>query len=642
MADIFVNDVFKGTCKDGQKFVHEFRAKRRRGEIESQYNIYYKKDLDFVYVEGTPGRIRRPLIIVENGKSKLTDDILKQLENKEISFNDLLVNEVIEYIDALEEHDCYVALSEDELTSEHTHMEISPTTIFGINTATMPFSEHDEPSRLMRGQKTVKQAVGMYALNYLKRKETDRHLLIAPQRPLTQTHIYDLLGFDSHPAGQNLVVAVMSYEGYNMDDGLILNQSSIERGLQRSVYYKLHVASELKYPGGMEDKITLPAQDVKGYRLEEDYRLLEGDGIISLGSYVSTSDVIIGKISPPRFVEEIEGFGQMVNLNVDSSVALKEDEYGTVSAVYIVENQAGEKEVNIVIRDPREPIVGDKFASRHGQKGIVGGTFKQSDMPFSENGIVPDAIFSPHSIPSRKTVSHVMEVLSGKVAALRGEYVDANPFDGEKEMDLRAELESHGFNSTGTEVMYDPRTGKKMKAEIYVGSLYYLRLNHQVSSKLQARGTGPVQLLTRQPAEGRMRGGGLKLGEMEKDALLSHGASLLLKERFSSDQTTALVCQECGYFADPFLFNYRSKCPICNSIKFDEVEVAYAFKLFMNELRSLGINPTFGVRDKFFEDLNNNGSVEDSTLTYDPIQGAQEEEEEEETYSNNSNIGGNN
>jgi DNA-directed RNA polymerase beta subunit len=609
MSDIFVNDVFKGTCEDGKEYTRIFKQKRRQGEISNHYNIYYKEELDFIYIEGTPGRIRRALIIVNDGVSALTPEIISQVESGELVFNDLLTKGVIEYVDAMEENDCYVAVDEQSITPEHTHLEISPTMMFGINTATMPFSEYDEPSRLMRGQKTVKQAVGMYALNFLKRKETDRHLLLEPQRPLVQTHIYDLLNFDSHPAGQNLVVAVMSYEGYNMDDGLIINQSSVERGLERSVYYKLHSASELKYPGGMEDKITLPNPDIKGYRLEEDYRMLEGDGIVSLGSYVTTGDVIIGKVSPPRFVEEIEGFGQMVNLNVDSSLALQEDEYGVVSAVYVVENQAGEREVDVVIRDNRHPIAGDKFASRHGQKGIVGGMFKQSDLPFSENGMVPDAIFSPHSIPSRKTVSHVMEVLAGKVAALRGELVDANPFDGEKEYDLRKELEEYGFNSTGTEVMYDPKTGKKMKAEIYIGSLYYLRLNHQVSSKLQARGTGPVQLLTRQPAEGRMRGGGLKLGEMEKDALLSHGASLVLKERFSSDQTTALVCQECGYFADPFLFNYRSKCPMCNSTKFNEVEVAYAFKLFMNELKSIGVNPTIGVRDKFFEMLNANRGV---------------------------------
>jgi DNA-directed RNA polymerase beta subunit len=446
----------------------------------------------------------------------------------------------------------------------------------------------------------------MYALNYLKRKETDRNLLVNPQRPLVQTYVYDLLDFETHPAGQNLVVAIMSYQGYNMEDGLILNQSSVERGLQRSFYYKLHSTAEIKYPGGLQDRITLPTKDVKGYRDEADYRFLEEDGIIYPGQYVETGDVIVGKISPPRFIEEIEGFGQMVNLNVDSSLALKEDEKGVISTVLIVENQSGDKEVNILLRDHRMPIVGDKFASRHGQKGIIGALFKQSDMPFSENGIIPDAIFSPHSIPGRKTVSHVMEVLAGKVAALRGEYVDATAFDGESEEELRKQLEEFGFNNTGTEVMYDPKTGKKLKADIYVGSLYYLRLKHQVENKIQARGTGPVQLLTRQPAEGKIRGGGLKLGEMEKDVLISHGASMILKERFSSDQTTALICRGCGYLADPYLYNYRSKCPLCGSNKFDEVEIAYAFKLFMNELKSMGINPKFGTKDRFFDEEENN------------------------------------
>jgi DNA-directed RNA polymerase subunit B' len=335
--------------------------------------------------------------------------------------------------------------------------------------------------------------------------------------------------------------------------------------------------------------------------MEEDYRFLEDDGVIFVGQAVRTSDVIIGKISPPRFIEEIEGFGQMINLNIDSSLALKEEESGIVTSVFVVENQDGDKEINVLLRDQRMPIVGDKFASRHGQKGVVGGIMKQSDMPFTEHGIIPDIIFSPHSIPGRKTVSHVMEVLAGKTAALRGKFVDANPFDGENEDDLRKELEGFGMDNTGTEVMYYPKTGKKLSAQIYRGSLYYLILSHQVKNKLQARGTGPVQLLTRQPAEGRIRGGGLKLGEMEKDALISHGASLLLKERFSADQTTGLVCTSCGYLADPYLFNYRSKCPICSESKFNEVELAYAFKLLMNEFRSLGVDPSFGTKDRFFD-----------------------------------------
>jgi len=602
VTDIFLNDVFIGTCEDPKKFVDNFKNQRRNGDVESSNNIYYNEDLDYISIENTPGRIRRALIVVEKGISKLTKDIYDKLKIGEISYSDLLISGVIEYLDAIEENGAYVAINEEDITVEHTHLEISPMLMFGINTGTVPFSDFDEPSRLMRGQKTIKQAVGTYALNYLKRKETDRNLLVNPQKPLVDTFYYDLLGFSKHPAGQNLTVAIMSYEGYNMEDGLILNQSSIERGMQRSFHYKVNVSSEIKYPGGLQDRIALPNKEVKGYRMDEDYRYLEDDGIIYLGQNVGQGDVIIGKISPPKFIEEMEGFGQMINLNVDSSLALKEEERGVVSTILIVENNLGNKEVNVLLREQRSPIVGDKFASRHGQKGIIGGMFKQSDMPFSENGIVPDIIFSPHSIPGRKTVSHVMEVLAGKVAALRGEVVDATAFEGQSEDELRKQLAEFGFNATGTEVMYDPKTGKSMKSEIYVGSLYYLRLKHQVEDKIQARGTGPVQLLTRQPAEGRIRGGGLKLGEMEKDALISHGAALLLKERFSSDQTTALVCRGCGYLADPYLFRYKTKCPICNSTKFDTVGVAYAFKLLVNELKSMGINPAFETKDRFFED----------------------------------------
>ncbi len=601
MGDIFLNEVFVGNCVDSKKFVNEFRKSRRAGNIDESFNISLDESQDFVYIEGTPGRVRRPLIIVEKGASKLTKELMQKLEKGSVKFDELLKNGVIEYLDTLEENDAYVATDDSELTAEHTHLEISALSMFGLNTGTVPFSDYDEPSRLMRGQKTIKQAVGTYALNYLQRKETDRNLLVNPQIPLVQTYVYNLLGLESHPAGQNLTVAIMSFEGYNMEDGLILNESSIQRGLQRSFYYKLHSTSEIKYPGGLQDKVDIPHKDVKGYRMEEDYRFLEDDGVIYLGQYVQTGDVIVGKISPPRFIEEIEGFGQMINLNVDSSLSLKEDEKGVVSSIIIVENQDGDKEVNVLLRDQRSPIVGDKFASRHGQKGVIGGIIRQADMPFSENGIVPDLIFSPHSIPGRKTVSHVMEVLGGKVAALRGETIDGSPFGGQSEDDLRKQLKEFGFNPTGAEIMYDPKTGKKMKAEIYVGSLYYLRLKHQVENKIQARGTGPVQLLTRQPAEGRIRGGGLKLGEMEKDALISHGAAMLLKERFSSDQTTAMVCDNCGYLADPYLFRYKNKCPSCGANKFDEVELAYAFKLLINELRSMGINPKFGTKDRFFE-----------------------------------------
>lgn len=599
--DVYMNEIYKGQCPNGKSFVENFKKSRRAGEISSDLNIRFDSSVESIYIEGSPGRVRRPVVRVEKGKSLITDDVVSKITSGELGYDDLVATGIIEYLDALEEEDCLIAMYTSQLTDDHTHVELSPILMFGLNTGTVPFSDYDEPSRLMRGQKTIKQAVGTYTLNFLNRKETDRNVLINPQKPLVGTFTYDLLGFEKHPAGQNLTVAIMSYEGYNMEDGIILNQSSVERGMQRSFYYKNHTSSEVKYPGGLQDRIGLPNSELKGYRMEEDYRYLEDDGIIYLGQTVGAGDVIIGKIAPPRFIEEMEGFGQMVNLNIDSSLALREGEAGVVSSIFIFENNSGDKETNVLLRSQRSPIVGDKFASRHGQKGVIGGVIPGVDMPVTQNGTTPDLIFSPHSIPGRKTVSHVMEVLAGKVAALSGEFIDANPFDGQSEEELRAQLAEYGLSKSGTEIMFDPKTGKRMEVEVYVGSLYYLRLSHQVANKIQARGTGPVQLLTRQPAEGRMRGGGLKLGEMEKDALLSHGAALLLKERFSSDQTTALICSECGYLGDPYLFNYKSKCPICNTTTFNEVEIAYAFKLLMNELKSLGVNPTFGTNDRFFD-----------------------------------------
>ena len=600
--DVIFANKYIGSVNNAESFLKNFKESRKNGKIHKDYNIRFDKAENLIWIDGDGGRVRRPVFVVESGECKFTKEISDKLSKREINFEYLVDNGIIEYIDALEEDDSLIANSFDEITIEHTHVEVLPYIFLGFNTATVPFLANAEPGRLLRGQKTIKQAVGMYALNYHQRNETDRNTLVNPQVPLVKTSVYDVLKLDSHPAGQNMTVAIMSYEGYNMEDGIILNKASLERGMQRSFFYKKYTTEEIKYPGGLSDKICFPNPDIKGYRLEEDYRFLDTDGIVKYGSFVNTGDVLIGKTSPPRFNEEISGIGQMINLDIDSSITLREDEKGRVSKILLIENETGFREVQVILRDHRLPIVGDKFASRHGQKGVVGGVLKQSDMPSTEKGVVPDLIFSPHSIPGRKTVSHLVEVLAGKVAALRGEFVDGTGFCGESEEDLRDELKKLGFDSRGVEVMHDPKTGKKIKAQIYVGSIYYLRLKHQVDNKIQARGTGPVQLLTRQPAEGRARGGGLKLGEMEKDTIISHGASLLLKERFSSDQTTALVCLNCGHLADPYLFNYKSKCPVCNSSKFDKIELSYAFKLFANELRSLSVDLRFKTKDRFFEE----------------------------------------
>ena len=268
--------------------------------------------------------------------------------------------------------------------------------------------------------------------------------------------------------------------------------------------------------------------------------------------------------------------------------------------VLITENEEGNKLISVRLRDQRTPEVGDKFTSRHGQKGVVGLIVPASDMPFSASGITPDLIFSPHGIPSRMTISHLIELIAGKVGALSGRTVDGTTFDAESEENLRKELQQLGFREDGTEIFFHGETGERMAARIYVGNIYYLKLKHMVANKIHSRARGPIQLLTRQPTEGRAKEGGLRLGEMEKDTFVAHGASLLLKERFDSDRTIVPVCENCGIVAIHNEFKNQKYCPICgDNVEISSVEVSYAFKLILDEFKTLGIYPKIQLTTKY-------------------------------------------
>jgi DNA-directed RNA polymerase subunit B' len=392
----------------------------------------------------------------------------------------------------------------------------------------------------------------------------------------------------------------MSYKGYNMDDSIILNKGSIERGYARSMYYRPAIAEQLRYSGGLVDEICVPDKDVKGYKSEKDYRFLEEDGIISPEVEVKEEDVLIGKTSPPRFLSSMDEYNLTVNLRRESSVAMRHGEHGVIDFVLLSENSEGNKQVQVRIREQKIPEIGDKFTSRYGQKGVVGLIVPHEDMPFTASGVIPDIIFSPHSIPSRMTVSHLLESISGKTGALSGRYIDGTTFDGEKEFDIREELLSHGFRENGTELMYNGITGESFEVKIFIGNQYYMKLKHMVSNKLHSRARGPIQLLTRQPTEGRAKEGGLRLGEMEKDTFVAHGASLLLKERFDSDKTIVPVCDKCGIIAIHDAFKNKKYCPLCgDNVDISEIEMSYAFKLLLDELKSIGVYPKLVLKAKY-------------------------------------------
>lgn len=599
MTDVYLNNKFVGTIEAPAEFVQKIIDERRKGVVDQNVNVFYSQIYDEVYIENSKGRVRRPLIVVKDGKPLVTERHLAQLEKGELSWSDLVKQGVIEYLDPLEEENANVAFFENELTKEHTHLEISPITMFGLISSLVPFANHTPSTRINGGSKNQKQGLGLYVSNYLVRMDMDVNILYHPQIPITKTIMHDLIEYSKHPSGQNVVVAVMSYKGYNMEDALIMNKGSIDRGLGRSVYFRPYVAEELRYAGGLSDEICVPDKDVKGYRSEHDYRLLEGDGIIYPEAKIAEGDVIIGKTSPPRFLSGVEEYNLASNLRRESSLAVPHGEEGTVDFVVITESEEGNKLVQVRVRDQRNPEIGDKFTSRHGQKGVIGIIIEEADMPFTASGITPDIIFSPHSIPSRQSMSHLLELIGGKVGALAGRYIDGTTFSSESEADLRKELHSLGFRENGVETMYNGETGEQMTARIFVGNMYYMKLKYMVANKIQSRARGPVQLLTRQPTEGRAKEGGMRLGEMEKDTFVAHGASLVLKERFDADRTVVPVCENCGMIAVHNEYKKKSYCPVCNDSEVSNIEVAYAFKLMLDELKALGIYPKMVLRTKY-------------------------------------------
>ena len=599
MSEVFLNGKFVGEVDNGKEYTDSVRTARRSGSVVTNLNLIFDEGMNQVIIETGRGRTRRPLIVVKDGIPLLTEKHIKQLQKDEVGWNDLVAQGVIEYLDAAEEENSLVAFEEKDLTPEHTHLEITPLAMMGIVTTLVPFGDFNPSARLSIGSKNQKHAIGFYAANFPVRMDMDVNLLHTPQMPIVQSVMHELSGYEAHPSGQNIVVAVMSYKGYNMEDAIILNRGSIERGFARSSYFRPAVAEELRYSGGLMDSICIPEKDVKGYKSEKDYRMLEDDGIIYPEAKVREEDVIIGKTSPPRFLYSMEEYSLASNIRRESSVALRHSEEGVVDYVMITENEEGNRLVQVRLRDQRIPEIGDKFCSRHSQKGIVGMIVPESDMPFTAAGIIPDMLFSPHSIPSRMTIAHLLELIGGKTGALAGRVVDGTTFDSEPEEKIRKELLSMGFSENGTETLYNGITGERMDARIFIGNMYYLKLKHMVANKIHSRARGPIQLLTRQPTEGRAKEGGLRLGEMEKDTFVAHGSSLLLKERFDSDKTVVPVCEKCGIIAIHDTYKDKRYCPICGDVEVNDIEISYAFKLILDEFKSLGIYPKLKMKNKY-------------------------------------------
>ena len=605
-AKVFVDGCLIGYSLSPEELIAELRKKRRTGEISTEVNVacfskLYGAEKEEIYVNCDEGRVRRPLIIVEDGQPKLQPEHIHKIRAGEWTWEDLVRKGVVEYIDAEEEENLFIALNFEEVKPEHTHVEITTYTILGICASVIPYAEHNQSPRNSYEAAMAKQALGIYATNFLFRVDSRSHILHYPQKPLVDTRSMDIIGYDLRPSGQNYVIAVISYEGYNMEDALIFNKASIERGLGRSTFYRIYEAECRQYLGGLKDHFVAPEPGIRGYRGEQYYRLLEPDGIVSLESDVAGGDVLIGRTSPPRFLEEYKQFEVKGPTLRDTSMDMRPSETGVADAIFITETAEGSKLVKVRVRDQRIPELGDKFASRHGQKGVIGMVIPQEDMPFTSDGVVPDILVNPHAIPSRMTIGQFLESMAGKVAAARGRPVDGTPFINEEPEELKQMLIDWGFSQTGRETLFNGITGEKFRADIFTGVVYYQKLHHMVSDKLHARARGQVQMLTRQPTEGRARGGGLRFGEMERDCLIGHGAAMLLRDRLleESDKYMLYVCENCGYIAFYDIKRRKYECRFCeDKAHVSPVIVSYAFKLLLQELMSLCVTPKLRLKEK--------------------------------------------
>jgi DNA-directed RNA polymerase subunit B len=587
MANIFVNGRFIGVTGEPQRLVKMVRDGRRSGKFPDQTNVAYHAGSDEVVVVTDSGRVRRPLIIVENGKAKLQKGDVDKLKKGELGWNDLLKNGAVEYLDAEEEENAYIALRESELTPQHTHLELNPAIILGLSASFVPYPEYNRGDRVNYGAKMVGQSIGLFATNFLLRADSKSNVMIYPQIALVQTYMHSNHDFVGHPNGMNIVMAFASFEGYNMEDAIVINKSSIERGLLWSYMYRTYEAEQKRYMGGQEDVIGIPSPNVRGYAGEDAYKHLPEDGIVNPETKVSSDDILIARTSPLRFLGTMDQFITGIENIRETSVALRHGDDGVVDRVFVSETIDGTKLIKIVIRDPKIPEIGDKLASRHGQKGVIALVVPQEDMPFTEDGTVPDIIFNSHSIPSRMTMGQLLEVIAAKVAALSGKPLYAPAFGGVPEKELRDSLKKLGYREDSKETMYEGRSGCRLASQIFMGCCFYKKLDHLVSNKIHARSRGPVTLLTKQPTEGRSKEGGLRLGEMEKDVLIAHGAALVLKERFDSDKTLVPICTKCGMVAINDRIKNTKVCSLCGESNIIDVEMSYAFKLMLDELKSM-------------------------------------------------------
>lgn len=591
---IFINGTPMALTRLPKQFLNNFRRLRRTSRISEFVSIFINHHHNAVHIATDEGRICRPLIIVENGKSKVTNRHLKSLRGGKLDFDGFLSRGLVEYLDVNEENDSNIAVYEPDINDSTTHLEIEPFTILGAVAGLIPYPHHNQSPRNTYQCAMGKQAIGAIAYNQFLRIDSLLYLMVYPHQPMVKTRTIELVNYDKLPAGQNAIVAVMSYSGYDIEDALVLNKASCDRGFGRCQVFRRYSTTLRKYPNGTEDRV--------GDRVIENgvpirkHALLDEHGLAAVGEKVSAGEVYVMKQTPIN--ANATGLGSDYGNNEyrDTPMTYRLPDPSYIDKVMISVTEADHRLLKIQTRQTRRPEVGDKFSSRHGQKGVVGIIAEQVDMPFTDQGIVPDIIMNPHGFPSRMTVGKMLELVASKAGVLCGELQYGTAFGGSPVEDMSDILIRKGFSYSGKDFLTSGITGEALPAYVFTGPIYYQKLKHMVQDKMHSRARGPRATLTRQPTEGRSRDGGLRLGEMERDCLIAYGASQLLLERLmlSSDAHQVDVCGRCG------LMGYQGFCQSCKmSGEMAKMTIPYAAKLLIQELFSMNIMARLTLEDEF-------------------------------------------
>jgi len=683
---VFVNGNWVGNVSDPERIELEIKTYRRFGCISPFISVHWENQKNEILIYTDSGRLCRPIFYYDALDNHFTferKEIISKLEKGNFKWKDLIIGfndknvidykldsskiyeptelygvrdikelfktkipGALEYIDAAEEESSYITFSFGPRDKKYTHVEIHPSLLFGIMGNQIAFPENNQLPRNVFACGQAKQAISLYSTNYLSRIDKMGVILNYGQVPLIKSRYLKYINNEEHPCGENLIVAIMCYSGYNVEDSILFNEGSIKRGMFRTTYYNMYESREetSKVKGTVIDSHFANIQNeenISNLKAGYDYSKLDKHGIIQENTQLDDKIVLIGKI-----ITNLEN----IQRPKDASVFPKKGQLGFVDKSFITESEQGTRLAKVRIREERMPSIGDKFCSRCGQKGTCGLVIPEQDMPFTEDGIRPDIIINPHAIPSRMTIGQLIETLMGKACAIYGGYGDCTAFMniGDKHKMFGDMLTNMDFHSSGNQILYNGMNGEQIQSEIFIGPTYYMRLKHMVKDKINYRARGPRTLLTRQTVQGRANDGGLRIGEMERDGLIAHGISHFLEESLMvrGDEYYMAICNKTGTIAiynealdlymspmadGPIQFtgNLENNMNIINKTKygrsFSIVRVPYAFKLLMQELQTMNVSMRIITSDNVDQigsmnySVNINDLLQDRSITVDKV-----------------------